>query len=224
MSHLAVTASVLNLREAPGTAHRILTRLVQGEVVEALRVAPAGGWRKVRAQRRDGEVVGWASSKYLTEVLVAERTPATAKAPRWFEIAKAEIGVREYPGPQHNPRIVEYASHTGFAAKTDEVAWCSSFVNWCMAQAKLKGTRSAAARSWLDWGVELADPVSGCISVFRRGSDPAQGHVAFYVSRTDKVIHVLGGNQSNQVKIAPYKRESHLSYRWPKDVPLPTGR
>ena len=219
MTPLVVTASVLNLRDGPGTSHRVLTRLMNGEVVEALSATPSNGWRRVRATRRDAVVTGWVSNRYVQQVVVATKS----NAPKWLEVARREIGVKEYPGPQHNPRIVEYAAHTSLAAKSDEIPWCSSFVNWCMAQARMKGTGSAAARSWLGWGVELKQPVPGCIAVFRRGSDPQSGHVAFYVSHTDKTINVLGGNQSNQVKIAPYKAESRLAYRWPKDVPVPTG-
>ena len=219
MAPLVVVASVLNLREGPGTSHRVLTRLMKDELVEALSAAETNGWRKVRATRRDAVVTGWVSAKYVSEPVVA-----TAKPPKWLEVAQREIGVKEYPGPQHNPRIVEYATHTSLGAKSDEVAWCSSFVNWCMAQAELEGTGSAAARSWLTWGVDLKQPVPGCVAVFKRGADPAQGHVAFYVSHTDRTVNVLGGNQSNQVKIAPYKAENRLSYRWPKGVAVPGGR
>ena len=218
MTPLVVTASVLNLREGPGTTFRVLTRLMKDEVVDAPNVAPSNGWRRVRVTRRDGVVTGWASGQYLSDVVVA-----TTKPPKWLEVAQRELGVKEYPGPQHNPRIVEYAAHTSLGAKSDEIPWCSSFVNWCMAQARVKGTGSAAARSWLDWGVKLEQPVTGCVAVFERGSDPRSGHVAFYVSHTDKTINVLGGNQSNQVKIAPYKAERRLAYRWPKDMPVPTG-
>ena len=220
-NHLVVTASVLRLRAGPGTNHRILLQLPRGEVLEAADGA-IKGWQKVRATRHDGVVSGWVSTKYVEDIAVA--TPIGSEvSPPWFAVAKAEIGVKEYPGPQHNPRIVEYASHTSYAAKADEVAWCSSFVNWCMAQAEVKGTGSAAARSWLGWGVELKKPVPGCVTVFKRGSDPTYGHVAFYVDHTDKTIHVLGGNQSNQVKVAPYKAANRLSYRWPKGVPVPVS-
>lgn len=216
MPQVVVTASVLNLRAGAGTSHPILTRVLQGDVLDALQVAPDGRWRRVRAQLSDGTLEGWVSTKYLAPV----DEVAPAKAPAWFELAKREIGVKEYPGAQHNPRIVQYAKTTMLAAAADEVAWCSSFVNWCLDQAGVRGTRSAAARSWLGWGVPLQKPRPGCITVFSRGADPQSGHVAFYVAPRGAFLEVLGGNQSNQVKVAAYRSDRKLGYRWPKGVPL----
>lgn len=77
------------------------------------------------------------------------------RPPTWMVIAERELasGVRERPGAEHNPRIVEYHSATLLRATTDEVPWCSSFANWCLLQVFETGTWSAAARSWLAWGV-----------------------------------------------------------------------
>lgn len=130
-----------------------------------------------------------------------------------YEIAKAEIGTKEKPGPQHNKRIIEYHATTTLKATADEVSWCSSFVNWCVTQAGLKGTNSAAARSWLKWGTPVETPREGDIVVFSRGSNPQSGHVGFYVERVGDVIKVLGGNQSDQVKISNYPVGSLLGYR-----------
>jgi uncharacterized protein (TIGR02594 family) len=130
-----------------------------------------------------------------------------------YEIAKAELGTTEVPGTQNNPRILEYHATTTLKATTDEVPWCSSFVNWCCVQAGIKGTNSAAARSWLKWGKQLKQPVEGCVAVFKRGSDPAAGHVAFFVKQDGDFIYVLGGNQGGTVKISKYKASDLLEYR-----------
>ena len=221
MSRLVVTASVLNLRAGPGVQHAIVARLLHGEVVDALRVAPANGWRRVKATRRDGAVTGWVSGTYVDDVIEATPVAKKTKPPRWFEVAQGELGVKEYAGPSHNPRIAEYAARTTLAAKDDETPWCSSFVNWCLWKAKLDGTGSAAARSWLDWGVPLKKPVVGCVTVFRRGTSPTSGHVAFFIQDRGSLIDVLGGNQSNQVKVSAYRADGRLGYRWPKGVEVP---
>lgn len=129
-----------------------------------------------------------------------------------YEYAKQEIGVKEILGGEHNPRILEYHATTTLKATDDETSWCSSFVNWCVIQAGLKGTNSAAARSWLTWGHETKEPKEGDIVVFKRGNPPS-GHVAFFVKKEGNFIHVLGGNQSDQVKVSAYKAEDLLSYR-----------
>lgn len=98
----------------------------------------------------------------------------------WMAVALAERGVRRFPPGRVNPRIVEYNGHTNLVGYDDKISWCSSFVNWCMARAGLRGTGSALARSWLEWGRPLAQPVYGCIAVLTR-EDPAswKGHVGF---------------------------------------------
>jgi uncharacterized protein (TIGR02594 family) len=139
--------------------------------------------------------------------------------PTWLDIAEHEIGTKEINGPKSNERIIEYHACTSLKATTDETAWCSAFVNWCMRHAGLKGTNSAAARSWLQWGVELKAPVPGCIVIFKRGAPPS-GHVAFYASDVgNDYIKVLGGNQGDQVKYSNYPKQDILGYRWPDEGP-----
>ena len=139
--------------------------------------------------------------------------------PEWMQVAERELarGVREIPGPEHNRRILAYHNSTSFRGTSDEIPWCSSFVNWCLQQTGREGTRSAAARSWLTYGTALDDPEYGAIVVLARGKNPAQGHVGFYTDRRpDGYLLLLGGNQSDSVSIAAFPVERVLSYRWPK--------
>jgi hypothetical protein len=63
----------------------------------------------------------------------------------WFTIANAEKGViaNRRPG-EHNDRILQYHKTTTYKATTDEVAWCASFINWCLIQAGKRGCNSHA--------------------------------------------------------------------------------
>ncbi len=150
--------------------------------------------------------------------------PADSKAP-WFDLANRERGVTEEDGPvRNNPRILEYHASTtlpGNLARIDETAWCSSFVNWCIAKTGLEGTNSAAARSWAKWGRKLNKPREGCIVVLTRpAGGPNAGHVGFYVGETATQIRLLGGNQSDSVKVSNYAKNRLISYRWPTGVPV----
>ncbi|WP_433910756.1 TIGR02594 family protein [Sphingomonas yabuuchiae] len=150
---------------------------------------------------------------------------STIGAP-WMRVALAEKGVSEVAGRAHNPRIIEYHATTTLAAKSDEVAWCASFVNWCLEQAGIRGIRSARAADWGKFGVALSEPRYGCIvHIYRtpRGVDGATGsssgnHVAFFVGQTATHIQLLGGNQSNQVKVSSYplKQYTVKAMRWPE--------
>ncbi len=211
MSAYRTTASVLRLRSSPGTDHRIIGRLPHGTTLEALQ-GPVDGWLRVKARLLDGELTGWVSADHVepldpVQVLVE---------PPWLAIARTEVGVHEHTGPRHNPRIVQYHQATSLHASDDETPWCSSFVNWCMLKATVPGTGSALALSWARWGAHLPQPRLGCITVFRRQvpGNPAAGHVAFFLEQIGNRIHVLGGNQSNSVRIGNYPSADLISYRW----------
>jgi uncharacterized protein (TIGR02594 family) len=130
-----------------------------------------------------------------------------------YEIANKELGIKEIKGRLHSNRILEYHSTTTLKATDDETPWCSSFVNWCVQLAELKGTNSAAARSWLKWGNEVKEPYEGCVVVIKRGNSSWQGHVGFFVKEVGNNILILGGNQSNAVTVSSYSKERVLGYR-----------
>lgn len=142
-----------------------------------------------------------------------DRTPTE---PLWLQVARGELGQAEFRGPTNNPRIEEYHATTRAGRADDEVPWCSSFVNWCLLRAGITGTRSKAARSWEMWGVELGAPRVGAIAVFSRGSNPAHGHVGFWVGEGGGQVRVLGGNQGNRVSVQSYPKSRLLTLRWPR--------
>lgn len=137
-------------------------------------------------------------------------------APSWYVVAEGEIGVREVPGDGDNPRVLEYHRYTSLKATKDSVAWCSAFVNACLSWSGVKGTNSAAARSFLAWGRPQKKPELGSITIFWRvRKDGWQGHVGFFLKEQGNYIYVLGGNQSDEVNIQGYHKSKLLGYRWP---------
>ena len=127
----------------------------------------------------------------------------------------------EVSGPKSNPKILEvYKSVDGLdnmELNDDEIPWCSCFANWCVQQAGGKGTRSAMARSWLNWG-DKSDGQVGDIVVLKRGDSNIQGHVGFVVKKGLLSVDVIGGNQSNNVTIQSFSRTKVLGYRTSKDI------
>lgn len=145
-------------------------------------------------------------------------TAAVQTPPKWMAIALAEVGVREVAGGGDNARVIEYLSTTGLPAEfiRDQTAWCSAFANWCMKQAGIEGTGSAAARSWLAWGTPLKTPRYGCVVIlWRKKADSPFGHVAFYAGDRGRSVMLLGGNQGDAVSLVPYSKSRVLGYRWP---------
>jgi uncharacterized protein (TIGR02594 family) len=144
--------------------------------------------------------------------------------PPWLKVAFKEFrdNVMEKAGPGDNPRIVKYLKTTNIGrqdAENDETAWCSAFINFCIEEGGLTGTKNALARSWLDFGKKIDKPVRGCIAVFERGgSGSSQGHVGFYLSGAAPQINILSGNtgpNSNAVTVAVHSKPL-LGFRLPE--------
>lgn len=138
--------------------------------------------------------------------------------PPWLAAAARELGVAQWPQGQSNPRITEYHAGTNIRGYDDKASCCSSFVNWCLAEVGLAGTGSALARSWLEWGMPLNEPVRGCIAVLYR-DDPTswKGHVGFYLRQDAESIYLLGGNQLGEVREHFYPKAMLLGWRMPAD-------
>ncbi|MDB5849985.1 MAG: hypothetical protein JWP29_3737 [Rhodoferax sp.] len=139
--------------------------------------------------------------------------------PPWLTAATLETGVRTFAAGSSNPRITTFHDHTNLRGYDDKASWCSSFVNWSMAQVGIAGTGSALARSWLDWGMPLETPRLGCVAVLSR-EDPTgwKGHVGFFLRADTEHVYLLGGNQLDEVREHFYPLSAVLGYRWPDAV------
>ena len=134
----------------------------------------------------------------------------------WMAVAAAELGVCQWPDTGSNPRIVEYHRGTNIQGYDDKASWCSSFVNWCLQSCGVQGTGNALARSWLDWGQPLSEPVPGCVAVlWREQPDSWRGHVGFFLRQEGSQVLLLGGNQLSAVREHGYALDQVLAYRWP---------
>lgn len=150
--------------------------------------------------------MSWRSSKKIGQEPVAPKAP-------WMMFVDQEMGQAEIPGSEDNPRIVQYHKETSLKASNDETAWCSSFANWVFKQVGIKGTNSAAALSWLKWGVAVDKPQYGDIVVFDHGN--GHGHVTFFDHWKDNLLGCKGGNQSNRVKLSYYGKGELAGFRRP---------
>ncbi|TDQ27617.1 TIGR02594 family protein [Tenacibaculum caenipelagi] len=133
-----------------------------------------------------------------------------------IEIALSQIGIKEIVGRQDNPEVLKYFNEIGYDGSKlkDETAWCSAFANWVCKKAGLPYTCKLNARSWLKVGCKTDTPRIGDIVVlWREKPDSWKGHVGFFIREDVDYIYVLGGNQSNQVKISAYSKYKLLEYR-----------
>lgn len=140
----------------------------------------------------------------------------------WLLWANRQIGLREFKGTLHNPRIIQMFHD--IKAKwftTDETPWCAAFVGSMLEQSGWKSTRSARARSYENWGVRMDKPVIGAVCVLSRGKNPKHGHVGFVTCHTNNTVTLLGGNQGDKVSYVSFPKSRVVGYYWPKGCPLP---
>ncbi|MEM0926563.1 MAG: TIGR02594 family protein, partial [Planctomycetota bacterium] len=163
---------------------------------------------------------------------VGERLISGMHCP-WMDVARRQEreGIKEIVGEKHHHRIMEYfrtcdnlyatPNKARYTEKNGEegVKWCSAFVNWCVGQVGITGTRNARALSWLQWGRPLKEPQVGAIVVMKTSR---WRHVAFVDEHRGRLM-MLGGNQrptnggSGPDRVS-YRALNHsiiLGYRWP---------
>lgn len=153
----------------------------------------------------------------------------------WIVEAKKHVGLREVKGIKHNPTIISWLNELGAWWKDDETAWCGVFVAHCLhaaglkrgkvnsrSKAYVKGDKAGSNHYPFNWygageyriegGNKLSTPCYGCVAVkARKGGN----HVTFVVGQTsDGRLVCLGGNQSDAVTYAIYRKSEFDSFMW----------
>lgn len=149
------------------------------------------------------------------------------REPPWVEEGSRWLGLAEIPGTNDAPFLRRWQAALG-VSWLGAAPWCGTFVAHCMKSAGVTPPRAFyRAKAWLDWGLEVDEPLLGSIVVYDRVGG---GHVGIVVGQYPPLgLSVLGGNQGDQVSIAVFDRRP-VGYRWPReytsvqadyDVPLP---
>lgn len=134
-----------------------------------------------------------------TDVFAKPPEPVNMGDTPWMPIAIGEIGINE---EKNGARVREYHKIGGGSAMAESVAWCASFVGFCLISAGMKGSRSAMARSYSNFGkeVDMKNIPYGSIVVMSGTRGPSSGHVVFYVGEADGGnFFCVGGNQTFDV-------------------------
>lgn len=185
-------------------------------------IAAVAAFQRAAGLVADG-IAGPLTQKALQVTDVSERR-AEPDEPGWLALASAQLGLREGAGAANNPQVVQFFADAGFPGiRTDSTAWCAAFVGAMLKRAGHAASESLAARSYEGWGVGLKEPALGCIATKKRGNSSWQGHVFFVVGANKDTVFGLGGNQSDAVTVAAFKRSEVTAFRWPADVPLPAA-
>lgn len=165
--------------------------------ISATAARGTGGFSNIGSRVGSSAVINSALSgtvdRAYGDSFAASGLPKGNSATPWMDIARAQLGKNE---KTDDPWIRE--CHATCNLNTGgKTPWCASFVNWVLLKAGIKGTRSAAAISFKDWGVPApsgAYPYGAILVIrFSKGN-----HVAFCAGEAGGSVKMLGGNQSSK--------------------------
>lgn len=133
-----------------------------------------------------------------------------------LKLAMTFLGLQEIEGEEDNPTIVQWFADIGFAwIKDDETAWCSLTINWLAWKLGLERSGKLNAKSWLDVGMKVTDPIPGDVVILYRGKpNDWTGHVGIFIGYNKAGdIFMWGGNQKNEINITPKGAYRLLGFR-----------
>lgn len=146
----------------------------------------------------------------------------------WFKIASdlESRGINESNSAQE---IIGMFKATDSGITTLE-HWCGAFVAHCLVSASdvvadpaIKQSivsGSARAANWANWGdIPLSSkhktiPQGAVVVLSPSDGTGTSGHVGFFHSRNGDFVFLLGGNQSNSVKVSRYRASRIRAIRW----------
>lgn len=143
----------------------------------------------------------------------------------WMDLAIAEAKL--YGGKDEmdiDDRVKVYHKQGG--GKTNDeggnLAWCASFVNYCLLQAKVSSPVSASSQCYLSSKeVEKCEVFYGAIAVFtdcdKEGNNLSSGtgHATFVYGKLPNGQYcVLGGNQNSQLKVSNYDCSGNVFFSY----------
>ncbi len=138
--------------------------------------------------------------------------------PLYLTEARKHIGLKELTGNNDHPLLLSWWTKLKITYLYKQ-AWCGLFVAHCMQSSGMPLPKNwYRAKAWLEWGEKSNTPKLGCIVIFARTGG---GHVGLVVGKDNSGrLLVLGGNQGNQVSIAPFDLSRVEGYRVPTDFSL----
>lgn len=138
--------------------------------------------------------------------------------PRWVEIAEKDIGQKETIGANDSPWIRRMLANLGAKWLLGQ-PWCGGAMAAWMTACDIAPPKAwYRAIAWSTWGSPLSWPIQGCIVIFSRKGG---GHVGLVVGETpDDNLLVLGGNQSDAIRISAFSKDRVVAYRWPPNEPI----
>jgi len=133
----------------------------------------------------------------------------------------SHYGLNEVPGPQSNPKILEFFQELGYDWVNDDstTSWCSAMLSYYAKKCGYEYYSGLDARGWLKMPIMVLKPMPGDVVVLWRNNPLSwEGHCGLFINWTDTKVYLLGGNQGNQINISVYPRDRIIGIRSLKKI------
>ncbi len=132
---------------------------------------------------------------------------------KWMTWAKYHLGKREGVNDAWIVNLHELSQAT-YKTKTSRTPWCAYFVGAALFANGLKGSKSAAAKSYDAFGLSCKLQYGAIVTLKHKDGSR---HVGFCYDPkpNSKTFSMLGGNQSNRVRVTDYDKGDIMQTRWP---------
>ena len=151
--------------------------------------------------------------------------------PKLVSTALQFLGIKEIPGKQSNPVILNMAKELGIENiyTNDDTSWCGLFMSYILKLCEkplpdLKGDKYNYLRA--AWFLNYGSPVSegderlGDVAIFKR---PGGNHVGLIIAESATTFFILGGNQSNAVTITEISKKRFQGARRFYSIAMPAS-
>lgn len=137
-------------------------------------------------------------------LITSHHTPPKKKPKEIYEEASSYAGLSETKNRKTIRNLV--------GIDPVVVPWCAAFINAILEREGFIGTNDNRARSFRDYGVKVSNPEVGDIVVFK-------SHVGIFIEykqiNDTLYVGVLGGNQSDSVKVSYFPVKKIITIRRP---------
>lgn len=126
------------------------------------------------------------------------------------------VGTKEIVGIKHSATIMKWAKDLKIDKiyTNDEIPWCGLFLAYCCFKAGIEMGITAQEALWvrnfLKFGTKQKVAAMGDMIILKRGD---AGHGGIYVGEDALCYHILGGNQTNMVRIDRVEKTRVLGIR-----------
>lgn len=185
-----VNATLLNIRELPGTETNVLTQAVMGTEIELL--AYDGAWYQVKLSNG---TIGYANADYISRTPIAKETASAAAvgvthseataAPTDSTISLGESIVATAKKYMGVPYVYGAAGPDSFD--------CSGFVMYVMGKNGMNVPHQSGSLYQMGFEVAMDELIAGDLVFFNSSSSSGVSHVGIYIG-DNRFIHASSGS------------------------------